>query len=182
MSEPFVPSSFSVSWPDDNRPYPPRLAGERESLVSYLDWHRATFALKCQGVPVERLSERGAEPSRLSLHGLLRHLTGVERWWFRQQFMSENVPMLYYTDEDPDQDFESLDGDVEQAVALWHAECERSRQIVAEAESMDATGRALATGEPFSLRWLMLRMIAEYARHNGHADLLREHIDGAVGM
>jgi hypothetical protein len=117
----------------------------------------------------------------MSLHGLLRHLSGVERYWFQQQFLRADVPMLYYTDEDPDQDFESLDGDIEQAFAIWHAECARSREIVAAAGSLADTGRFLQDDAEFSLRWLMLRMIAEYARHNGHADLLRERLDGTVG-
>jgi hypothetical protein len=84
-------------------------------------------------------------------------------------------------DEDPDQDFESLDGDVDQAFAIWHAECDRSREIVAAAGSLEDTGRALRDGSEFSLRWLMLWVISEYAPHNGHADLLRERIDGATG-
>jgi len=121
-------------------------------------------------------------PSGLSLHGLLRHLSGVERWWFQQQFAGLDRPMLYYTDEDPDQDFETLDGDVPAAFAVWREECRRSREIVAAAPSLDVTGIRRQTGTAFSLRWVMLRMIAEYARHNGHADLLRERIDGAVGM
>ncbi|KJY34487.1 Mini-circle protein, partial [Streptomyces sp. NRRL S-444] len=111
-----------------------------------------------------------------------RHLSGVERWWFRIQFAHEDVPLLYYSDDDPDQDFESLDGDVEEAFAVWRAGCERSRQITAAAASLDETGIRKRTGEPISLRRIMVDMIAEYARHNGHADLLREGIDGATGM
>ena len=181
MSAPFVPSSYSPTWPGDNRQPPPRLADERTTLTGYLDWQRATFELKCRGIAEQRLSERSVPPSAMSLHGLLRHLSGVERYWFQQQFLRADVPMLYYTDEDPDQDFEWLDGDIEQAFAVWHAECDRSREIVAAAGSLEDTGRFLQDDAEFSLRWLMLRMIAEYARHNGHADLLRERIDGAVG-
>jgi hypothetical protein len=178
-----VPTNFSQLWPGgDARPEIPRLADERATLVSYLDWHRATFELKCRGIAEQQLSERAVPPSSMSLHGLLRHLSGVERWWFQQQFVRADVPMLFYSDDDPDQDFETLDGDIGQAFAIWHAECARSREIVAAAGSLDDTGRALADDSEFSLRWLMLRMIAEYARHNGHADLLRERIDGTVGM
>src|SRR4051812_2959818 len=86
-SAPFVPSSFSPTWQGGNRPELPRLADERATLTSYLDWHRATFELKCQGIADPRLSERAVPPSTLSLHGLLRHLSGVERWWFQQQFL-----------------------------------------------------------------------------------------------
>ncbi|HET6209257.1 MAG TPA: DinB family protein [Jatrophihabitans sp.] len=177
-----VPTSYSQLWPGgEARPQIPRLADERSTLTGYLDWQRATFELKCRGVAGQRLSERTVPPSSMSLHGLLRHLSGVERYWFQQQFLRADVPMLYYTDEDPDQDFESLDGDIEQAFAIWHAECARSREIVAAAGSLADTGRFLQDDAEFSLRWLMLRMIAEYARHNGHADLLRERIDGTVG-
>ncbi len=177
----FIPSSFSPTWPDDDRVEPPREGDERSTLSAYLDWHRDTFELKCRGVPSERLSERSVPPSSMTLHGLVRHLAGVERWWFQQQFAGEDVPMLYYTDEDPDQDFDSLAGDVDGAFAVWREECRRSREIVAAAPSLSATGVRRQTGETFSLRWLMLRMIAEYARHDGHADLLRERLDGATG-
>lgn len=117
----------------------------------------------------------------MSLHGLLRHLSGVERWWFRIQFAGEEVPLLYYTDDDPDQDFDSLDGDVAEAFEVWRAECRRSREIVAAASSLEDTGTHLGSGQPVSLRRIMIGMIAEYARHDGHADLLRERIDGATG-
>lgn len=145
------------------------------------DWHRKTFELKCSGVPLERLSEKGIPPSKLSLHGLLRHLAAAERWWFRQQFAGEEVPHLYYTDDDPDQDFDTLDGEVTAALAVWQGECERTRAIVANTSSLDQTGIEKLSGQPISLRRILVAMIAEYARHNGHADLLRERIDGATG-
>jgi hypothetical protein len=167
-------------WSGDTRITPPNLGDEREILTAYLDWHRATFELKCAGVPPERLSERTVAPSSLSLHGLVRHLAGVERWWFRLQFAREDVPMLYYSDDDPDQDFDRLDGDVSEAFDVWRAECQRSREIVAAA-SLDDAGIQLSTGKPISLRRIMVHMITEYARHNGHADLLRQCIDGATG-
>src|SRR6266511_2686663 len=160
MTDPPVPKHYSPMWSGDTRTTPPALGDERETLSSYLDWHRATFELKCSGVPLERLSERTVPPSSLSLHGLARHLA----------------------DDDPDQDFDSLEGDIEEAFDVWRAECQRSREIVAAAASLDETGTRRSTGEPFSLRWLMVRLIAEYARHDGHADLLRERIDGATGM
>ncbi|SRR6266571_671243 len=177
-----IPSGYSPRWSGDTRTSPPAVGDEREILSSFLDWHRATFELKCAGIPSERLSERAVRPSSLSLHGLLRHLAGVERWWFRIQFAGEDVPMLYYSDDDPDQDFDALDGDVDEAFGTWRAECRRSRNIVADAASLDETGIKKRTGEPFSLRWLLVYLTAEYARHNGHADLLRERIDGAIGM
>ena len=171
---------YSPIWADDTREPLPLTGDERTLLVALLDWHRETFALKCAGVPPERLSEKAVPPSVLSLHGLVRHLAGNERWWFRMQFRGEDVAHLYYSDDDPDQDLESLDGDVDEAFAVWRAECAISREIVAAA-SLDDTGIQRSTGKPISLRRIMLHTIAEYARHNGHADLLRERIDGAIG-
>ena len=182
MTDPPVPSTYSPMWSNDTRTTPPGVGEEREILTSFLDWHRATFELKCAGIPQARLSERAVPPSSLSLHGLVRHLAGVERWWFRQQFAGEDVPMLYYTDDDPGQDFDTLDGDVDEAFDTWRAECQRSRDITAVAASLDETGIKRSTGQPVSLRWIMVHLITEYARHNGHADLLRERIDGSIGM
>jgi hypothetical protein len=149
-------------------------------LEAYLEHHRESIELKCAGVAPERLSQRTAPPSTMSLHGLVRHLAGVERWWFAINFAGMDLPMLYYSDEDPDQDFESLDGDPIEAITTWRAECRRSRDIVAAASSLDQEG-VVARNGIYTLRWLMLRMIGEYAQHAGHADLLREGIDGAVG-
>ncbi|MFD5089759.1 DinB family protein [Amycolatopsis thailandensis] len=171
--------NYSPKWEGD-RPESPRVASEREILTSTLDWHRRTFELKCAGLTPEQMALRSAEPSSMSLHGLLRHLTGTERWWFRLQFAGEELPMLYYSDDRPEQDFDDTDGDVEAAWALWREECERSREIVAAA-SLDDTGTSRRDGSPFSLRWLLTHHIAEYARHDGHADLLRERIDGRTG-
>lgn len=173
--------NYAQPWAAGTRTALPLVGDEREILTAFLDWHRKTFELKCSGVPLERLSEEGIPPSGLSLHGLLRHLAGAERWWFRQQFAGEEVPHLYYSDDDPDQDFERLDGDAAEAFAVWRAECDHAREIVADASSLDQTGIHKASGEPISLRRVLVHMIAEYARHNGHADLLRERIDGATG-
>jgi hypothetical protein len=182
MSGSGVPQHFAPKWGEEGaRVDPPAVGGEREVLSGVLDWQRATFESKCAGVEPARLSERGVAPSGMSLHGLVRHLAGVERWWFRIQFAGEGVPLLYYSDEDPDQDFEALDVDPAEAFAVWRAECGRSREIVAAAKSLDVTGIRKRTGEPIALRRIMVDMIAEYARHNGHADLLRERIDGATG-
>jgi hypothetical protein len=177
-----TPRHYSPRWGGDTRPAPPDTGGERETLSAILEWHRATFELKCAGLPPERLSERAVPPSALSLHGLVRHLAGVERWWFRIQFAGQDVPLLYYSDDDPDQDFDRLDGDPGEAFAVWRAECDHSRRIAAAAVSLDETGTRSSTGEPISLRKIMVDIIAEYARHNGHADLLRERLDGAIGL
>jgi hypothetical protein len=181
MADAPVPRHFSPQWARDPRTEPPTAGGERETLTALLDWHRATFELKCADLPPERLSERAVPPSTMSLHGLVRHLAGVERWWFRIQFTGEDVPLLYYSDDDPDQDFDSLDGPFEDDLGAWRAECEQSRRIAAAATSLDVTGTRRRDGEPISLRRIMMDMVAEYARHNGHADLLRERIDGRTG-
>jgi hypothetical protein len=174
-------ANYSPRWSAGERVPLPPVGDEREILTSSLDWHRRTFELKCEGVPPDRLSDMCLPPSRLSLHGLVRHLAGVERWWFRLQFAGEDVPMLYYSDEDPAQDFESLGGDADAAFEVWREECRRAREIVAATPSLDRTGTRRRDGEPISLRRILVDMIAEYARHNGHADLLRERIDGATG-
>ncbi|MDQ4039850.1 MAG: DinB family protein [Actinomycetota bacterium] len=158
----------------------PRAADELTMLTAYLEHYRETFELKCAGVPADRMAERSSPPSTMSLQGLTQHLAGGERWWFAINFAGLELPMLFYSDDDPDQDFESLDGDALEALNLWRAECERSRRIVEQASSLDAVGIRERNGS-YTLRWLMLRMIAEYAQHAGHADLLREGIDGAVG-
>ena len=175
------PENYSKGWAEDSRPPLPQAGDERSMLRAYLDWHRATFELKCAGVEPERLSERTMAPSTLTLHGLLRHLTMGERWWFQINFAGDDVPMLYYSDDDPEQDFDRLDGDVAEAFARWHRECERSREIVAATASLEAAGTRVRDGLPITLRGVLLKMLAEYARHNGHADLLREGIDGATG-
>ena len=182
MSDTPAPEHYAPRWRGDTRAEPPSIGDESATLIGFLEWQRATFELKCADLPPDRYSERPISPSGLSLHGLLRHLAGAERWWFRIQFAGESVPLLYYSDAEPDQDFDDLDGDPREAMRVWREECRRSRDIVAAAPSPDAEGIRKSTGEPFSLRWLLIHMIAEYARHNGHADLLRERVDGTTGL
>jgi hypothetical protein len=167
-------------WPVPRSVSIPTTGAEPAMLTAYLDHYRETFELKCAGVAPASLSRLSAPPSTMSLHGLARHLAAVERWWFAINFAGLELPMLYYSDDDPDQDFGSLAGDPLDALQVWRDECERSRRIVGAAESLEDEGRA-GRNRPYSLRWLLLRMIAEYAQHDGHADLLREGIDGAVG-
>lgn len=150
-------------------------------MTAFLDWHRATFELKCAGLSADQLAEKSVAPSGLSLHGIVRHLAGVERWWFALQFAGLDLPQLYYSDDDPDQDFEFTGGDLSHDLAVWRAECRRSREIVAAVPSLDQLAAAPMTGEPISLRRILVGHIAEYARHTGHADLLRERLDGMTG-
>jgi uncharacterized damage-inducible protein DinB len=159
---------------------PPYEAGERAMLDAWLDYHRATLAMKCDGLNDAQLRERSAPPSTLSLLGLVRHMADVERGWFRRVLAGEDAPPIFWSDDDPDGDFDNVDtADVAEGFATWRSECERARQAAAAAPSLEVTG--LRQGEPVSLRWILVHMIEEYARHNGHADLLRERIDGAVG-
>jgi uncharacterized damage-inducible protein DinB len=149
-------------------------------LVAWLDWQRATLATKCDDLTPEQLAERSVPPSPLSLLGLLQHMVEVERNWFRRVLGGEAVEPVYYSEADPDGDFLTLDpGRADQVRARWEAECEHSRAAVAGAESLDVTG--LRHGQETSLRWILVHMIEEYARHNGHADLVRERIDGRTG-
>jgi hypothetical protein len=116
----------------------------------------------------------------MSLHGLVRHLAGVERWWLRIRFAGEDLPLLYYSDDDPDQDFTDLDGDPETAFSVWREEVARAREVTA-AFPLDAIGGP-DHADPVQLRVVLVKLIAEYARHNGHADLLRERLDGSTGQ
>jgi uncharacterized damage-inducible protein DinB len=153
---------------------------EREMLRAWLEYHRETLLWKCDGLSAEQLAERSVPPSTMSLLGLVRHMTEVERNWFLRVFAGETAPPLYYSDDDPDGDFDSIDpSKFDDEMAMFHETIERSREIEETAKSLDETG--LRRGEPCSLRWILIHMVEEYARHNGHADLLRERIDGVTG-
>jgi uncharacterized damage-inducible protein DinB len=163
-----------------NRIDPPYVAGERAMLESWLEYHRATLAWKCEGLDDAQLRQRAVPPSPLSLIGLVRHMADVERNWFRRVLGGEDLRGIYWTDDDPDADFNDVDtADVQEAFTTWRAECEHARRNAAAADSLDVTGQR--RGEAVTLRWILIHMIEEYARHNGHADFLRERIDGAVG-
>lgn len=172
---------FSPSWEDDDRPHIPRVAAEREALPAYLDYYRATVEMKSRGLTPQQARARSMPPSTMSLHGLVRHLASVERWWFQQNFERRAVPFLFFTAANPDLDFDPpADADFATDLETWRAECAASREIVA-AHDLDDTARPLDRQEDVDLRWLVLRMIAEYAQHCGHIDLLREGIDGKTG-
>jgi uncharacterized protein DUF664 len=172
---------FAPVWADDDRPRIPRVADERAALTAYLEYYRATVEMKCRGLTPEQARTRSMPPSTMSLHGLVRHLAGVERWWFQQNFERRDVPFLFFTEDQPDLDFDPpADADFTEDLATWRAECAVSREIVA-AHDLDDTARPLDWHEDVDLRWLVLRMITEYAQHCGHADLLREGVDGRTG-
>ncbi|MFI5837640.1 DinB family protein [Micromonospora sp. NPDC051300] len=161
---------------------PPLLAGERETLRAFLDFHRATLALKCEGLTDEQLRRRSSPPSTLSLLGLVRHMAEVERTWFRRVVAAEDVPLVWSDNGDFQVAYDAAEADVAEAFEAWRREVEHARRIEREAESLDVTGHQARWGEDVSLRLVMVHMLHEYARHNGHADLLREAVDGTVGV
>ncbi|AXO34731.1 DinB family protein [Micromonospora sp. B006] len=161
---------------------PPLLADERESLRAFLDFHRATLALKCEGLTDEQLRRQASPPSTLSLLGLVRHMAEVERTWFRRVIAAEDVPLVWSDSGDFQQAYDARDADAAEAFEAWRREIEHARRIEREAVSLDVTGHQARWGEDVSLRLVMLHMLHEYARHNGHADLIREAIDGTVGV
>jgi uncharacterized damage-inducible protein DinB len=165
----------------DERIGPPLLGGERETLRAFLDYHRATLAMKCAGLTDDQLRARSMPPSTLTLLGLVRHMAEVERTWFRRVINAEDIPLVWSADGDFQVAYDASGSTRDEAFAVWQAEVEHARRIEREAESLEVTGYQARWGERVSLRLVMLHLIHEYARHNGHADFLREGIDGVVG-
>ncbi|RPK38861.1 DinB superfamily protein [Streptomyces sp. ADI93-02] len=168
---------------DPVRHMPPLDADERTSLESWLDFYRVTLAQKCDGLTDDRLREPAAAPSQLTLLGLVQHAAEVERNWFRRVLAQEDAPPIHDPGADPggrDGGFDlAEDATYAQARAVWQAEMDRARE--------NCAARALDDTVPFgggrvTLRWIYTHMIGEYARHCGHADLLREHVDGRTGV
>ncbi|MFJ2746018.1 DinB family protein [Streptomyces sp. NPDC087440] len=165
-----------------DRPEPPLRGDERETLRTFLDFHRATLAMKCEGLTDEQLRTQSMPPSTLSLLGLVRHMAEVERTWFRRVVAGEaDLPFVWSEKQDYQEAYDATGATRAEAFAAWEAEVEQARRIEREAESLEVTGYQARWGEDVSLRLVMLHLIHEYARHNGHADLLREGIDGVVG-
>jgi uncharacterized damage-inducible protein DinB len=163
----------------DTRRDPPYVAPEREMLENWLEYHRATLAQKCDGLSDAQLRERSVPPSTMSLLGLVRHMAEVERNWFRRVLSHEDAAGRYFDDDNIDGDFDDVDtASVDEGFEYWRDECENARAVTARMQ-LDDTGTR--HGEPCSFRWVLVHMIEEYARHNGHADLLRERIDGVTG-
>ncbi|MEU8431766.1 DinB family protein [Streptomyces sp. NPDC029216] len=167
---------------DSKRIGPPLTGDERETLRAFLDYHRATLAWKCEGLTDEELRRQASPPSTLSLLGLVRHMAEVERQWFRRTIGGDtDVPHVWSDDRDFQAAYETSGATRAEAFAAWEAEVEHSRAVEAAADSLDVTAYVPKWEEDASLRLVMLHMIHEYARHNGHADLLREAVDGTVG-
>ncbi|MBO0727825.1 MAG: DinB family protein [Acidimicrobiaceae bacterium] len=168
--------------PPVERTEPDRIANERTSLEQWIDYHRATLLLKCAGLTAEQLKQRAVPPSRLSLLGIVRHMAEVERWWFRMHAAREDIAFIY----DPDAvglDFEAIDdADAAEDLAVFQRECEGARAAAARRSLDDVVpSRGDHPERERDIRWIFVHMIEEYARHNGHADLLREAIDGVTG-
>ncbi len=170
-----------MTWtaPEIDRRNEPYVADERTMLQGWLDLHRDTLLFKCQGLTGEELTRRTVEPSTLSLLGLVRHMAAVERSWFHRAAGAAHDD-LYYSDDNLDGDFD--DGTAESAeadFATFRAECAKADALVADLpldHTFDTT-----RDRTINLRWVYTHMIEEYARHNGHADLLRERLDGKTG-
>ncbi len=166
---------------------PPVQAGEREALEAFLDFHRATLVLKVEGLAKDQLGLAAVSTSTLTLAGLIKHLTLVEDSWFQKVFLGQALPEPWASapwDDDPDWEFHTaLADEPAELVERYLAAVGRSRAVVAATESVDelSVEPGRRQGKPFSLRWILLHMIEETARHAGHADLLREAIDGQTG-
>jgi uncharacterized damage-inducible protein DinB len=156
---------------------------ERNVLVEYLNHYRMTLELKCEGLSAEQMALRSVPPSTMSLLGLVRHMTEVERYWFRTVLAGE-PEWRRYTSEDRGADFDEAVGEsdaVEQAWVAWREEVAFAEQFVAAHDDFAIVG-TMRDGDVVTLREVLVHMIEEYARHAGHADLLRECIDGRIGQ
>ena len=165
---------------DPRRVEPPYVSPEREMLEGWLEFHRITLVMKCEGLSADDLKRRPVPTSALSLHGLVRHMAEVERSWFSRCFLRQGDKAYIWSDpEVEDSELVPLDdADWSADLSAFEHECSASR-AAAEGRSLVDTG--IRRGEEVSLRWIYNHMIEEYARHNGHADLIRELIDGSVG-
>ncbi len=162
--------------------------GEKATLAEYLENYRLTLRMKCEGLTPEQLATRSVPPSTLSLLGLVRHLARVEHQWFWRVALGHDEPRIFRTPEDPDVDFNGAVGTqecVDEAWSAYELQVGRAREWFDAVEEADF-GRELPipdhAGEVVSIRDLLVHMVEEYARHLGHADLLRECIDGRVGQ
>jgi hypothetical protein len=175
---------------EDPREHGPSRGDERTTLVESLRCQRLTLEMKCSGLDAEAMARRSVEPSTMSLLGLVRHLAEQERRTFREMMAGQEAGPLFCSDTDRDGDFDGAAPDpqvVAEAWDAWRAEVDFATHFVAQAPSLDITGddplnQHGTGGGPMSLREVLVGMIEEYARHMGHADLLRERIDGRLGQ
>jgi uncharacterized damage-inducible protein DinB len=176
---------MSVTWPEHHpsRVEPSRLSDEKQALDEWVDYHRATLLMKCEGLSSEQLKAKSVEPSSLTLLGLVRHMSEVERGWFRRHAAQEDIEYHYCTDEEPDADLLNVESaDASADLAHFVDECQRAREATANRSLEEVVpSRGHHGDRTRNIRWIYLHMIEEYARHNGHADFLRERIDGVTG-
>jgi uncharacterized damage-inducible protein DinB len=176
---------MTIIWHGDGTPRvePDLLADEKQALDEWVDFHRATLLMKCEGLTAEQLKAPSVEPSALTLLGLVRHMSEVERGWFRRHAAREDIAFHYSREDSPEADLLEVEAaDAAEDIAHFVAECQRSREAT-RSLSLDEVvpNRGHHPERTRNVRWIYLHMIEEYARHNGHADLLRERIDGAIG-
>ena len=169
---------------DDPRETEDEPVDERPTLVEFLRRYRLTLEMKCAGLNSAQLARRSVQPSTMSLLGLIRHMAEVERSWFRRSMAGQEAPKLYCTDEDHDGDWNGALPDpavVDEAWRTWRAEVSFAEDFISGAADLDMRELSV-NAEGLTLRWVLVHMIEEYARHCGHADLLRETVDGRVGQ
>ena len=185
-----VPTERHFGWsnlfvaPDEDPRSDTTSVGEKATLVDFLKGCRQTLELKCQGLDTERLARRSAPPSNMSLLGLIRHMADVERYWFRRALSGEDAPRRFRTTEDHDADFNGaspVTSIVSEAWDAWHEEVAYAERYVDGCGDLGATVPLPDEEEEVAVREVLMHMVEEYARHCGHADLLRERIDGRVG-
>jgi uncharacterized damage-inducible protein DinB len=163
------------------RPHIPFNGPERVQLDAWLDFYRATLLEKCDGLSAAQLKERPVATSSLSLLGLVRHMTFVEQIWFENRFAGIETVDYYKTEDDRDSDFNDLeDTAVEDVFDLFGRACNVSRDV-ATGHDLGESAVVVSRGRDIDLRWILIHMIEEYARHCGHADLIRELIDQVTG-
>ena len=164
------------------RTEPPVTGPEREMLREFLDFHRDTLAMKCEGLSDDQLRLQASPPSTLSLLGLVRHMAEVERTWFRRSSTARIIPLVWSDSGDFQAAYDASRTSAADAFRAWREEVSTRGRIERAASSLDVTGYQPRWEEDVSLRLVMLHMIHEYARHNGHADFLREAVDGTTGV
>jgi uncharacterized damage-inducible protein DinB len=188
---PDVPAERRFGWenvfvaPDEDPRSDATSTGERATLDDFLTGCRQTLELKCQGLDPEQMARRSAPPSNMSLLGLIRHMADVERYWFRQVLSNEDAPRRFRTTEDRDADFNGASADpavVDDAWEAWREEIAYAERCVEGFGDLGTTVQLPNEDEQVAVREVLIHMVEEYARHCGHADLLRERIDGRVGV
>jgi uncharacterized damage-inducible protein DinB len=182
MSERKAPDMW-VDPEDDPRRTSETAVGELATLRDYLRHYRLTLEMKCEGLDADQLARRSVPPSTMSLLGLVRHLARVEHHWFQRILQGRDEPRLYRTDEDPDLDFNGAVADpavVEDAFASWRRQVAAAERWLEGDVTLDA--EVPVHDDSAAVRDILVHMVEEYARHVGHADLLRECIDGRTGQ